>query len=430
MKQNRLHTCVIAYFLAVCLLAGVFFACAPIRAQASDAYTLSDQITEVIERVEALERATEKHYKTKNTFDYTTRYIRSGAYSDIRWQMLVGTIDSAYEKAMRSYADLRKIRNLLVMTDRFGNRYCVDFVHMAAVADAKRDFAGWAGDLITLAADISSLYEARLLLASELGTFGSHDLRADIDALNLCALAKENGGSLSRAMRSYYLEGGIRTAVATFLWRETGLSDEEMSVESVYAAFAARLSGDACEEETLTLEKVYGVDGTDRLDYACLAFAEWLYRAYCDEMSGHEEIVLFVYPPTCVQEGYTCVVCRHCGRMERKDKAPALQHQWNEITFEPTETEPGCIKNTCMTCGYSISTLFDVLQTGDMDLDGKLTTHDYMRLKRGILGSSTLTERQRFLADVNQDDLLDEQDYLLLRVFLLHGAILTETDVE
>ena len=421
MKKRRILSRILAYLFAVCLLGGVFLPCISGAAFAKDEYVFSDEIYEVIEAVEALERDTEAYYQTTDTFDYTTRYIRSGVYHDIQWQLMVGAIEPAYEKAMQAHAALRKTGDLIVMTDKIGERYTVDFPHMAAVCDAKRDFSGWAGDLITLAADISSLHEARLMLGNELGVFGAKDLRADIDALNLLAIARENGGSLSKALRTYYLGGVAEQSVATFLLRETGLTTSKISVETIYQAFSARLAKDTCESETLLLENMYGVTGSARLDYACQAFAEWLYNEYCEEMIGHEAIVVFVYPPTCIQEGYTCVMCRYCGRMEREDVVPALTHSFLTQSSEPTETEPGIVSNQCTRCGYSVTTYFDVFEIGDLNFDGKISAQDYMRLKRGILGTYPLTSRQEHLADVNEDGTLDQRDYFMFRRRLLCG---------
>lgn len=421
MNKHRPLLHALACLLAICMTAGVFSACVFGSVLAEDGYEPSEQIVETVGLVEQLERATEKFYKTKDTFDYTTRYIRSGVYFDFRWQLMVGELDPAYEKAMEPYESLRSKRSLAVMTDRSGERYYVDLPHMAAAADAKRDFAGWAGDLITLAADISSLYEARMMLGNGRSVFSKEDIHADIDAFNLWALAKENGGSLAKAMRSYYLEGGVKTATTTFLLRETGLCEEELSAETVYEALYARLDGEACQNDTLILEEVYGVTGSEKLQYACQAFAEWLYYAHCDEIIGHAEYELYVVPPTCTRNGYTCVVCRYCGKSRYTDIVMPLSHAFSELRTEPTEDAPGVVVELCGTCGFRIESLFDDMQAGDLDCDGCLSAKDYMRLKRGVLGTALLTPRQRYLADLNGDGLLDQKDYLLCRTWFLHG---------
>ena len=259
------------------------------------------------------------------------------------------------------------------------------------------------------------------MLASEFGVFGALDLHADIDALNLVALGKENGGSLAGALRTYYLEGGVERAVTMFLSRETGLAEDAFDVDAIYESLFARLDEKTCEDETLMLENMYGVAGSPKLEYACRALAEWLYREYCEESAGHESIVMFVYEPTCIQDGYTCVACRNCGRMERANVIPAKGHDYVEIHTEPTETEPGSDAIRCKICDYSVATYFDVLPIGDLDLNGLLDAHDYMRLKRGILGTYSFTRRQRNLADINCDGMWDAQDYLLFREWLLQG---------
>ena len=112
----------------------------------------------------------------------------------------------ALEKATSEFDDLRQLSEVKLL-EGDGYAYVLDFPHMCAAADAKLDFAGWAGDLITLASDIGSLYEARLLLAGAEGYFNLADYNSDIAARNLYALSLQNGGRLSKGMRIYYTVG-------------------------------------------------------------------------------------------------------------------------------------------------------------------------------------------------------------------------------
>ncbi len=427
MKKSRVR--VLMCLSAICLLAGTFFACGRGVAFAEVAYTPSEEFCEVLAQVEKLEKATEAYYHTADTFDAVARYIRSGRYSDVTWQIMVGKIDPAYEKTMRRFSDLREVGNLIVVTDQHGEPYCVDFVHMAAVADSKQDFAGWAGDLITLAVEANSLQEARLLMANEQGAFDAPDFRANIDALNLYELAKENGGSLARAMRSYYLEGGVQKATTAFLLRETGLTEETLSAEAIEAAFRVRLDEETCDEETLLLSDAYGVTGSEQMEYACRAFAEHLYRTYCKESGCHEEVAMCIYPPTCASFGYTCAACRCCGMMKQIDVIPASLHHISVTYTEPSETWPGYKQELCESCGAGVVSEYDVMEAGDLNLDGCLSALDYMHFKRGVLGSCALTPRQAYLADLNGDTLLDVQDGLLLWARLSEHAEIKKTDV-
>jgi hypothetical protein len=80
------------------LLAGGLFAVLPhlpgIRAQAAATEAVppktygakaTPRLLALLERVEALEKATAEYYGTENTFDYVVRYIRSRRYADFTW---------------------------------------------------------------------------------------------------------------------------------------------------------------------------------------------------------------------------------------------------------------------------------------------------------------------------------------------------------
>ncbi len=412
MKKCRRHLRIFAGILSVCLFSVALFAQAP-KVCAGQRYEPSEKLIALIERVEALERATRTYYKTAKTAAYASRFIRTGRYRDAQWEMMVGAIDPAYETAMLSFADLRAIDDFVALTDRAGCSYVIDFPHLMAVVDSGRDFAGWAGDLITLAAEIGSLSEAQQMIANEKSTFGASDLRSDIDALNLRVLAEQNGGSLARAMQTYYLEGGAEKAVTSFLLRETGLDEKELSIDAVEASFAVRIDSATCDRETLALANVYGVADSERLRYANRAFSTWLYRTYCGESVGHEQTVAFRIAPTCKQAGALYTVCRHCGEYEQQTLGVLQAHRFAETRIDPTESEPGVICRTCAVCGFCEETYFDSAAVGDLDLDGCLTAADRIQLRRGILGEQTLTHRQKRLADLTDDGMLDARDYLL-----------------
>ncbi len=401
--------------LLACLL--TFGGSLPFSASAASAQTATARFRQVLALIEQLDAATAAYYGVGDTFGYTVRYLRSERYGDAAWKWMVGSPDEAYVSAMAPYASLRAIEELQVLSGEPGR--VVDFTHLAAAADARQDFAGWAGDLISLAADIGTLYEARLLLGGEIGAFNLPDYYADIDACNLLAYADENGGGLAAAMRQYYVEGGVTHAVTDFLLRETGLAAEELTVDAIEACFLARLSGETCQPETLLLEGMYGLAGDVRLGYVCRAFAERLYSGYCGETLGHREVTVLTVEPTCVQRGYTCKLCTRCGAVWETDFLPATGHRYALIRTEPSATLPGIEVQVCVACGQYTETYFDVLAPGDLNGDGLLNAKDYLLLKRGILQTCSLTPRQEFLADLNGDGVLDALDYLLLRNSLL-----------
>lgn len=417
MKPNRLLPCI----LFLCLLAGLFSSF-PVYADSNAVFDCemlpTERFLETLAAVEALEKSTEDFYGTSDTFGYTVRYIRSARYSDFTWDFMIGEPDAAYVSAMREYADLQTLEAFLLLSGK-DRDYVMDFVHMAAAADAKLDFAGWAGDLITLADEIETLADARAMIASDHGHFDMTDFRADIDAKNLLALSDENGGSLAGAMRFYYLEGGLDTAVTDYLLRETGLSAEKLNTDAIEHFFYSRLTGDVCQKETKMLAELYGVWGDIRLEYACRAFAEELFRCYCGETLGHNAKTVMVSAPTCTDRGCVCHLCLTCGEIWETDFTPAAGHQPTLLRTQPTDALPGIESTVCGICGLHRETWFDNATAGDMDFNGTVNARDYLILKRGIEGSYTMTLRQMFLADLNGDGVLNAADYLLLHDTLL-----------
>ena len=353
----------LSILLAFCLLAGELFAFLPrtvgITAEAGtgkpespSAYDLrpTPQLTALLERIEALEAATAAYYGTENTFGYVVRYLRSARYNDIKWQMLVGAPDSAYVSAMRAFDDLRRLEEVLLL-EGDGFAYMLDFPHLCAAADAGLDFAGWAGDLITLAVEIGSQYEARRMLAGSGGSFGLYDYRADLDAKNLSALASENGGSLAMAMRSYYLEGGINTAITDFLRREMKDGGETLDAERTYRYFYDLLCGQNAQKETLFLAEAYGVKDDPRLRYVARAFAEELLHLRCSEIHGHREAEVFEVPATCNTNGYTLITCLCCEAVWETSVTQRLSHRYRLLEIPAAGDYPAVSVEICTLCG-------------------------------------------------------------------------------
>lgn len=61
----------------------------------------------------------------------------------------------------------------------------------------------------------------------------------------------------------------------------------------------------------------------------------------------------------------------------------------------------------------------DEFPRGDVDGSGKLEAKDYMKLKRAILGTYTLTDDEVVRADVSLDGKTDSKDYMMLKRVIL-----------
>ena len=66
-----------------------------------------------------------------------------------------------------------------------------------------------------------------------------------------------------------------------------------------------------------------------------------------------------------------------------------------------------------------LASFYGLSLPGDINGDGKLTTADYLLLKKGILGSRPLTEDEKKSADVNADGKINTADYMLLKKKLM-----------
>jgi len=64
-------------------------------------------------------------------------------------------------------------------------------------------------------------------------------------------------------------------------------------------------------------------------------------------------------------------------------------------------------------------TFDDVFLRGDIDGDGKLLAKDYLKLKRAILGTYTLTADEQNRADVTLDGKVNSKDYMMLKRVIL-----------
>ncbi len=63
--------------------------------------------------------------------------------------------------------------------------------------------------------------------------------------------------------------------------------------------------------------------------------------------------------------------------------------------------------------------------SGDVTLDGKVDSADYLLLKRAVLGTFTLDKNRRQVADLNGDGTVGSADYLLLKRAVLGTFTLT-----
>lgn len=59
---------------------------------------------------------------------------------------------------------------------------------------------------------------------------------------------------------------------------------------------------------------------------------------------------------------------------------------------------------------------------GDVNGDGKISSADYVVIRKYLLGSTTLTDSQKLSADMNSDGNITSQDYILIRKKIIEGV--------
>ena len=63
----------------------------------------------------------------------------------------------------------------------------------------------------------------------------------------------------------------------------------------------------------------------------------------------------------------------------------------------------------------------DALGLGDVNNDGKITSQDYILVRKHIMKTTTLTADQIKTADMNKDNKINTQDYILIKKKIMDG---------
>ena len=58
---------------------------------------------------------------------------------------------------------------------------------------------------------------------------------------------------------------------------------------------------------------------------------------------------------------------------------------------------------------------YTVIMIGDINGDGEIKATDYMKLKNYIIGTATLTTKEKLAADANQDGAIKASDYMKIK---------------
>ena len=173
---------------------------------------------------------------TSSSSDSTTLtldYIRSLRYNDAQWNMLLGTPDAAFSEYVTAHGGVDIQANDFLVDENTYKR--VDFVHMIAVlgcyhkygdtvsyggiTSISTNYSGWAGDLLTLMAEVYAYrtansvsdptilldYAHSLLGTNKTSSFDTSDAYGDLDAVNLYKYDEFDLTDLDDSFTKYYI---------------------------------------------------------------------------------------------------------------------------------------------------------------------------------------------------------------------------------
>ncbi len=167
-------------------------------------------------------------YNPNNYIIRSMQFIRSKRYNSTTWNAFAGTPDIAFENYVmnnQGEINLFDLQDLEYMFNPVTNEK-VDFVHMIYTINAIlknglntletqkiADLCGWGGDVGQLVVqtksmlsldDISLQAEIDNLFNSNSSGFGSADVQADMDSLNIACLLLGNSNACLSGILSYY----------------------------------------------------------------------------------------------------------------------------------------------------------------------------------------------------------------------------------
>ena len=231
--------------------------------------------------------------KEYNSSGYQKRvlvYIRSSKYSSTQWNMLGGSLDSNFVTYVHEHdSSVEYLRTKEILTYPNSTNQ-IDFVHMIATLNLvmtgdnnSADLGGWGGDLCQLVSDLKTtdktgaeLKDFVLTKFNQNSSFGAQDVVADLDAVNIYNIYKnQSEKSFAKAMKDYYrniTESARKTSFAEYLFQGQNLSTTQQKVDYLLS----RLSNNFY---IVYLNSTYGIsfENNEELFNTCLTvFVEYL----------------------------------------------------------------------------------------------------------------------------------------------------------
>ena len=164
---------------------------------------------------------------TLTVTDLCLQFIRKDTYSDAMWNQLLGAIDTNFVNYVATKdANFKFTANDKLIDEKTNIE--IDFIHLIAALTVYKmygeqvnyistDYSGWAGDLMTLLAEVVNYrvtnnitdnnaltdYAASVLATNKASSFGRSDAFADLDAINIHKMGTLNN-NLHETLLSYY----------------------------------------------------------------------------------------------------------------------------------------------------------------------------------------------------------------------------------
>lgn len=265
---------------------------------------------EILEKVETLQNLAEEYIEqnsiTANTStDLCMQYIRKERYNSNLWNVLLGNIDTAFINYLESKENVPTFKNEFLFDPNTGKE--IDFVHMMAPLNAylkngdmvmefiSTDYAGWAGDLITLLEEVTVYriekdikdknelqeYSDSLLGTNNSSTFSSSDILADLDAI---ALYKDSNNrireDLYNALYKYYIDtDSTYNASNRLISAQTFLGDTKEIVKEKAKLLLTNTSFGTMDIKNTLFQNssIAAQVTTDDIDIVSQSFANYIY---------------------------------------------------------------------------------------------------------------------------------------------------------
>ena len=194
-------------------------------------YKLNSTNTALLNKVKTLQDYATS-YVSENTTSLTVtdlclQFIRKDTYSDAMWNQLLGVIDTNFVSYVAGKDPNFKFTANDKLIDEKTNIE-IDFVHLIAALTVYKmygeqvnfistDYSGWAGDLMTLLAEVVTYkvtnnitdnnvltdYASSVLATNKPSSFGRSDAFADLDAINIFKMGTLET-NLHETLLSYY----------------------------------------------------------------------------------------------------------------------------------------------------------------------------------------------------------------------------------